>query len=273
MKRLFRFEWSRAVRTPEFVISLCIGNIITVWHWIMSVLPAAARLNVYMAEDIPMVYPESVFTGWIGEGSSQYSYLFFLILPLLAALPYADSLFRDFKSNFINVICTKTDRKKFLVCRYLAVFLSGGIVSVMPLIVNFLLTMTVLPCVRPETTSYLSAKVPHTSFVGLYMHATWLFILVSLLIIFIHGGVVAGFSLVTAYYFHHRLAVLFSPLILEIFLSSLFELLSMGDWQYMYFLHPGYPNPRILPVVCVTLVIFVITVIEYFVKGKKEDIC
>lgn len=273
MKHLFRFEWNRAVRTPGFIISLCIGNTITVLHWIMVVLPAAARQNIYLTKDIPMEYPESVFTGWIGEGSSQYSYLYFLILPLLAALPYADSLFQDFKNNFINVICTKTDRKKFLICRYLAVFLSGGIVSIAPLITNLLLTMTVLPCVKPEITSYLSMTVPHTSFVGLYMHSIWLFIFISLFIIFVHGGVIAGFSLVTAYYLNHRLPVLFAPFILELFLSSLFELLDMGDWRYMYFLHPGYPHPRLLPVVCLTLAVFIITLIEYFVKGKKEDIC
>ncbi len=273
MKRLFLFEWKRAVRTPGFVLSLCIGNIITVLHWIMKVLPLAEKLDSIMSEDIPMEYPAGVFTEWIGEGSTQFSYLYFLILPLLVALPYASSFFGDIKNNFINMICTKTDRKSFFICRYAAVFLSGGIVGIIPLITNLLLTMMVLPCVKPEISAYFSLVIPKSSFVELYLYAIWLYIFVSLFIIFMYSGIIAGFALVAAFYCNHLLTVLFSPLILQVFLSSLFELSGRLEWQSTNFLHPGYFEPRVVPMISLSILILIITIVEYFIKGSKGDIC
>ncbi|MDD6571153.1 MAG: hypothetical protein PUF12_02070 [Thermoflexaceae bacterium] len=273
MKKILSFEMQRTFKTPGFFLALMIGNGITIVHWIFQVLPTAVRLDEYMSYDIPMNYPAGVFTEWIGEGSSQYSYLYFLLVPLLAALPYADSFFRDMGNHFINLICTRAERKHIFCCRYLAVFFSGGITVVIPLLLNLMLCMCVLPCVHPEIASYMSLVIPATSMSVLYVKSIGLYLFFSFLIIFIFGGVIATFALVASYYVNYRFTVLLAPMILSIFLTSLFELLGMQAWQPVYFVHPGYPNQRLFPMIIETLIIFGITVVEFLIRGVKEDIC
>lgn len=273
MKKLLNFELRRAFKTPGFFLAILIGSAITVSHWILQVLPTAMRLDANMTADIAMEYPSGVFTEWIGEGSSQYSYLYFLIMPLLAALPYADSFFGDVGNHFINMICTRTERKKFFICRYLAVFISGGVTALIPLLINFMLCMSVLPFIHPEIAGYMSLIVPATSMSVLYVRAIGLYIFLSLLIIFIFGGTIATFALAASYYSNYRFTVLLSPVILCIFLTSLFELLGMKAWQPVYFVHPGFPYPRLVPVIVETLIIWGIGVVEFLVRGMKEDIC
>lgn len=271
--KLLSFELKRAFKTPGFLLAMIIGNAVTASQWLFQVLPEAVKLDENMAYDIPMNYPAGVLTEWIGEGSSQYSYLYFLLLPLLASLPYADSFFRDVRGHFIYSICTRVDRKKFFIYRYLTVFLSGGITVILPLLLNLMLCMGVLPCVRPEIASYMSLIIPATSMSGLYVKSPVLFLFLSLLIIFVFGGVIATFALAASYYCNYSFIVLLSPMILCIFLASLFELLGMQSWQPIYFVQPGYPNPRLLPMIIETIVIFGITVVEFVIRGKKEDIC
>lgn len=66
-------------------------------------------------------------------------------LGIIAALPYGISYYRDKKSGFIKNICTRTDKKKYLNSKYIATFLSGGMVAAIPIIIDFFLAKICVP--------------------------------------------------------------------------------------------------------------------------------
>lgn len=93
--------------------------------------------------------------------------LFFLILPLLAALPFADSYFHDLRGGYLYNVCLRTDKKHYFAAKYLAVFLSGGTAVTLPLLANFLLCSMFLPSMKPESVNaYIRvySSFPHLFF-------------------------------------------------------------------------------------------------------------
>lgn len=49
------------------------------------------------------IYPHGVFSKWIGGGNSYWVVLYFALLPILAALPFADSLHADRRSGYVKI--------------------------------------------------------------------------------------------------------------------------------------------------------------------------
>ncbi len=273
LRAILRYEISRAFKTHGFILALIVGCMCTIIHFSVEVVPLRMKLDEYMSYGLQMNYPFGVCTSWIGEGSSLYSYIYFFIVPILATLPYADSHYLDLESNFISFILTRVDRRKLYICKYIGVLTSGAVVSTIPLVLNWILTISVLPNIKPEATSYLSLLVPKSSMSELYVKHINLYIIVSLFVVAIFSGIIAGVALVISYYSKHWFVVISSPLLLCIFLSMTFDLLGLQEWQYVNFIHPGYPEPRIIPALITIVVIFFIVWIEFFIKGIKEDIC
>lgn len=145
MKQMIKFEVKRMLRNPGFYIAMMIGLLISVVHWIVWVLPAARGMDKYMSLDFALLYPPNLYNSWICEGNNMYSYLYLLILPILVTLPYAATFFSDVNNHLIEFICTRADKREYFYAKFTAVFLSGGIVSCVPLIFNILLCTAVVP--------------------------------------------------------------------------------------------------------------------------------
>lgn len=149
MKQMIKFEVKRMLRNPGFYIALLIGLIVSVVHWIVEVLPVVRGMDKYMSLDFALLYPPNLYNSWICEGNNMYSYLYLLILPILVTLPYAATFFSDVNNHLIEFICTRADKREYFYAKFTAVFLSGGIVSCVPLIFNILLCTAVVPTIKP----------------------------------------------------------------------------------------------------------------------------
>lgn len=273
MKQMYLFEVKRMLKNPGFYIALLIGGIISIVHWVMLVIPYALKLDKYMSMDIALKYPSNLYNNWICEGNNMYSYLYFLILPILVTLPYATTFFSDVNNNLIAFICTRTSKKQYFYAKFAAVFLSGGIVSSVPLIFNILLCMAVVPSIKPEAADSTSNMLPKGSFSTLLFSHPAVYVALSLIIIFIFGGALAAFALNIAFYSNHIFTVLLAPLVLNVFLASLFELLNLQAWEPGNFINPAYNEPRIIPFIVETAVLIIITGWEFIYRGRREDIC
>ena len=76
---------------------------------------------------------------WIGsELVSLASTLFFTLLPVCAVLPYASAFHQERKAGYLRVMLPQCGRKPYFLAKTLAVFLTGAVVVILPLVVNFL---------------------------------------------------------------------------------------------------------------------------------------
>ena len=94
-----------------------------------------------------------------------------------------------------------------------------------------------------------------------------------LMVIFLFSGALAVFALNVAFYSNHIFTVLLAPLVLNVFLSALFQLLNLQSWEPSNFINPAYSSPRMIPFVVETAVLLIITGWEFIYRGRQEDIC
>lgn len=88
------------------------------------------------------------FNLWIGNSKSTYSTVFFIIAPLLASTPFSWSYVRDLKKGVFQY---ERDVRKNIVYRMVAVFVSSGLICVIPLIINFVLISVFVPSFVPDS--------------------------------------------------------------------------------------------------------------------------
>lgn len=76
--------------------------------------------------------------------------------------------------------------------KFTAVFLSGGIVSCVPLIFNILLCTAVVPTIKPQAAASTSNMVPKGSFSALLFTHPAVYVAISLMVIFLFSGALAA---------------------------------------------------------------------------------
>lgn len=273
MRQIYKIELARSFQNTGFKISLLIGCGIACVHWITCVIPIAFYQDTYMTSDILMRYPSNVFNNWIGASTYMYSYLFFLFIPLLAALAYGSSFLSDMKYGFIQNVCIRTERKHYFLAKYLAVFLSGGISVLIPLGLNFMLTSAVLPLVKPQAADYTSLIGIGSTLGDFFFECPMIYIWIFAIIIFLFSGIYATYALIAAYYTEHLFITVLMPFVLTAFFNSIASIFGKNDWQSVFFLNPGYPGNRLVPIIVELLILGTFSFIVFVIKGSKEDLC
>ena len=91
MKRIMRFEFYRAFRSRGFYIALCAG-----------IGVAVADILLFYQAFRQEISTKVFLQAWIG---TDYQFvtngLFYILLPVIAALPYAGSYYEDLKSGYL----------------------------------------------------------------------------------------------------------------------------------------------------------------------------
>ena len=169
MKSLLKEEFRRAFCGRGMMLSLIIGCIVAFSHVLLYQIPqSAANLELDFGLD-PMYLPETIYDGWLaGNGYTPQSLIYFLILPILAALPFGISCFEDHQSRFIIQLYMRTSRKQYLTAKYVAAFVAGGTAVVVPLALNLLCAMTLFPDFIPSPVFSMSKVSEAQSFVNIF---------------------------------------------------------------------------------------------------------
>lgn len=273
MKRILTIELHRAFTSHGFFLSLLLGTVIAVSHCATSIVPLALGLDEYLSYNMPMMYPGWLFTSWMGgNAQNMLAYLFFLIIPLLAALPFADSFFSDAKGGFIQSLCIRTNKHYYFAAKYTACFLSGGTAVILPLALNFGLSCMLLPSMKPEVTAFDSAIGENSSFPHLFYEHPFVYVLVYLAFIFVFSGLIATLSLLASYHVSHRFLVVIAPFFIFLFVNALFSLWGLEQWEPVNFLHPSYAGDARIPMLVETVLLCGLTGYAFIVKGAQDDV-
>ena len=152
MKQILKIEISRAFRTKGMLFSLIGGCVLSVLHIIQYQIPAHQTLLQRAFETAPIWTPPNVAGTWIaGNGYNLEGFAYFLVVPILAMLPYGGSYFSDQEQGFLKNIYMRVKRRDYLKAKYIATFLSGGFAVTVPLLINVLCCMCLVPNLLPST--------------------------------------------------------------------------------------------------------------------------
>ena len=224
MCSVLKLELKKAFKNKFFWISVVLGCLITLLSFEHMVNMYYEGMSAISGNSTDIIYDphigiNTVFNCWIGgEPFSLGSSIYFFVFPLLIALPYGWSYSEERKCGYRRMMITKTGKKKYYCAKYVAVFLSGGVAMVLPLIFNFWLTLLVVPAILPDVTMNMFYGVFGGSFLAeLYYTVPFLYVAIYLFIDFVYCGFLVCICMAVSGIVRQKWGVVLIPFLLLLF--------------------------------------------------------
>jgi len=270
MKKYLKIELKRGFCNRMYVISLLIGCTIALLQIFLEVLPVS--VYNYMETSMKNVRPHSVFQKWMGSSYLMLAFVFFTIFPLLAAIPFGGSLTSDRRTGYIKNIFTRINKKTYYTCKFITVFLTGATAAVLPLFLNLLLSMMILPSLLPDIASSTFPISATSAWAEIFYTHPFLYLFIYFCLIFIASGILTTLTCAFSFLVKYEYVVLLTPFLFYqgiSFLSSFFvnESLDMQRW-----LVPWQPVKLDFAVIIIELsAIIIFTLSVYVLKSKRSE--
>lgn len=137
---MFLYFWKRLLHKKNFYLALLAGAMLSMLYIAKDVYPYRA-----------LKYGHSVYTIWMGGfNGSIYASLFYLLVPLLAAIPMADTWLSDRQSGYYQFVQTRNKTKQYFRALYVCNFTAGGLVTIFPLAINLYACFLLVPDEKPD---------------------------------------------------------------------------------------------------------------------------
>ena len=147
-KKLFCLLHFLTLKNRLFLISLLISLALVTWYSIERI-PYCVQLNSeFLNDENLMGFFEISYTNWIGSHNIYLQQnIFYMAIPILATLPFGSSFYDDINRGYARNVCVRAKKKYYLVAKYIAVFVSGGCVVAIPMVLSFLISSIFLPSI------------------------------------------------------------------------------------------------------------------------------
>ena len=269
MKGVLKTELKRAFQNKYLWFALLIGIAISIWHTVENVLP----IMQYLEGDLKGGLPHSVFNKWMGgENHTLQPVLYYILVPLLATLPFGVSFYQDRKSGYLKNIFTRTDKKQYYIAKYIAVFLSGGVAGLLPLLFNFLSTAMCLPLILPQASAGTFSVFEGGLFADIFYTNPYAFLAIYMVMNFIFFGLLATIALAAGQFMENYFVVLLTPFLYSVLFMFLANFTGNVNYSMQNFLRPSLPvNASLIEVLAEGILLAVVTLILFIGKGVKHE--
>ncbi|MDE7271947.1 MAG: hypothetical protein K2N95_02635 [Lachnospiraceae bacterium] len=267
MGSLLKVEFSRAFRSLGFAVAIGVGIVICCWHFWENIYPL--RNCVYVGP-----YPLSAFGKWIGgENTSLQGVLYYMMVPILCALPYAESYFFDLKSGYINQITMRCGKKQYVRAKYIVTFVSGAVTAICPLLFDFLLTGMVLPAVVPQRGFGVFPIDADMLMAELYYSKPFIYHLMYFILDAVFLGLLNIIALIAVHFTENRFLVMLMPFLVYLFVFSVCQMLGVGQFCPAGYLRPSQMFISSWYIIAGELLLLLASGgVFLYVDTKKEDI-
>ena len=226
--KIFGFEIKRAFANAWFVLSVAIGTAIGVADCLLFVRQSG------LGDDGALIQI------WLGtDYQFAYNNMFYVLLPLLACLPYAMTCFSDIRTGYDRNICVRTSRLKYMSAKALVVFFSGAVAVALPLLIDLFIGAGIYPDKNPEKLTFLYAGIIDCHmFPRLFQLHPVCYCLVFILLDAVFGGLMGLVSMCAARWSGSRFATVMGPFALYVFTGVLLEGDGNGTWSALKMVNP-----------------------------------
>ncbi|MDD6207688.1 MAG: hypothetical protein PUB10_04100 [Clostridiales bacterium] len=233
--KIFCNECKRAFTSKGMLAALLTGGGLAVLQMATSGMERAKMLQVKGQTSLI-----SLYDCWLGGNPfGVFTAIFYMIVPILAVMPYGGPYFMDKKTGYMQGICLRSSHKKYLQAKFCSVFLTAGTAVCLPLILNLILNAMILPAVRPELTACKSTIQGIDLGGAFYYGHPMLYTCVYLVLDFIFAGLWGTLSLAGAEFLDNHFIVQLFPFILYFTWNNLADFLGRIDWMTCYIFFPN----------------------------------
>lgn len=146
MKKSLKFQFKSLFSSRNF-------NAIMILSVVFAVVPTIVYGLKFHNADINTV--PAAYSFFLGSGYVDiFNRIYYVLMPLIVVIPFADSYYTDRENNTIYAILSKSTLKQYYYSKLICVFVSGVIIILIPLMINYLLNFAVFP--RESTVEYLN---------------------------------------------------------------------------------------------------------------------
>ncbi|WP_311409174.1 hypothetical protein [Lancefieldella parvula] len=196
MNSLFKSEFKRQLtNNPLFWTCVAIGVCIALLAALIEIQIELNTLEATLQQGDHLSYNTllsviSAYTAWIPTRIGDfYSGLYYLLWPLLATIPASWILSNDSKEGVLEQQCLRIKKASVIRIKLYVSFISGGICSALPLILNFLAVICFLPLSTPKVYDEIYTAVPMNSlFSGLFYNSPLAYVTILSVLTFMIGG-------------------------------------------------------------------------------------
>ena len=266
MKNEWKTEWYRATHSNYFKVAMLIGGFISLAHFVLCVCP----LYQFLDEEL---YPFSVYGKWIGiDNISVYSSMYYFLLPILIALPFVGTLKEDLRTGYVRNVFIRVDKCSYYIAKFSVNFVVAGMITVIPLILNFILTAMVLPLVKPQSGSFLF-PIYQCHFLGdFYYEHPFCYVVIYLILNFIFMGLLSVTGLLAAFFCERVFSAMLTPFMVYLLLYALTQITGWHEVCPFAFLRPGQPITTNIVIVAIEIGLLLGAGGIYYYVGEKKEI-
>lgn len=228
MKNVLKTELWKATHNFMFVLSLGFGTIIC----FLQIFQTVSVINSLM----PLLADSSGYAGislfrhWIGIDMVSFgTSLFYLVWPILAAMPYGWSFSDDRHDGKGIQIITRCSKQNYYLAKYIAVFVSGGVAVAFPVLLNLFVLALICPYDLPHIL-WQFGPVNFNFLANLYYTQPWLYAIAWSGITFICGGVAAGMCLLAKLNTHFKVLPMMFPFVILFIIESAYSAIRSTGW-------------------------------------------
>ncbi len=233
MKKSLQTELWKATHNRMFYVTLLIGMLLMALN-VCFVNNSMLEFQERIAENLekPSFSPQSFRSNGYSlfmqaamfSGGTISAAAFYLVWPILAAMPYADAYAQEHRTGISSQLIARTSPRTYFLSKYVAIFVVGGLVVMLPLLADLLACALIAPSNMP---GFEQTDLSNNYFLSqLFFTHPWGYAVAWLPIIFLWGGVTAGLALLAGDRFRNKVFVLLFPFAVYCVLGVVYPLCS-----------------------------------------------
>lgn len=264
---MFIQEFKRGVTRKAFILGTGILVIIMISSFICSKNGASSvedYINIFITKSSYYSFlPCNIDNGKIRN-------IIILLMPFITSLAYADSYLEDKKKEVTNFIYTRVSKNRYLLSKYSANFVIGGLTIFIPLVINFIILIMFLPSIEPHPIIGYSIVPYDYLFANIYYSHPIIYILLWMFIYFLYGGAFSSISLGVSTVVKNKIGVLSSSFIILTIISIIIEVTNLPIKEPTNIYSFGYES--LSTIVIRFLIIVILSGGLFFIGGRNDKV-
>lgn len=254
------------ISKKNFYISLLIGCIISLYQIQESINPKFQN-----------IFFDSPYTKWISIDSFHISpQLFFLLISIISSIACSMILREDVDNGLFHKLKIKKKFSTIITGYFFTAFIIGFLIVLIPLILNFICYLTILPNLIPNPliNSNILVIKDNTLLFDLYYSHPEIHVIISILFTSLWGGLFSMFAMVNSLILKNKYLGLCSGFILQMILmliNTVIKLPNNISYVPSDFLRETASASINIPVtMTVTFLMLIYIIIMFNIGGKNK---
>lgn len=269
---MLKVEFKRAFTEKRFMVSIIIGIVFCLINTIKydyGYIMNPYSNDMYFYNDFIKSSLVSAYDNFIMFRLTDISNIFFIIMPILVAIPYSSSYNEDIKSGFSRNILSRSYKKRYLITKFIVNFVISGLTFAIPLILNLLVNITTQASINPERLSS-NVLVTGNLFPNMYLNNPLMYTILWIFIYFISAGVISSIALGVSIIIANKFIIVISPFIVIQFMGIIFPFMGLNKFNMASFLYLC-TNVDLLAMSITLLAILTVSFMAFYFGGSANE--